>query len=138
MTYKIIQGWELALSLYCFSLLALFKKSAKSNSIHMIGGFALFKSVSLQIRSFHHAFPFSYLKQKSKLLLIAFLALCKRGNRSRCSFKNSEESNSLLSLFTKRVKKTSDSHKKPKSEFPTLKKSCQNKDILKIKKYYLF
>ena len=69
---------------------------------------------------------------------MALLALCKGGNRSRHSFKNSDESNLLLLLFQEEQKegftllkeqitlslflsqKTSDSHEKSSSEFPTL------------------
>ena len=83
----------------CNSFLSLFAKRATganiifksdgSNSLFTKEWFTLFKSDSLQMHSFHHAFPFLCPIQKIESLFIALLALLavwKRGNCTRCSF----------------------------------------------------
>ena len=83
-------------------------------------------------------FPFLCPKQKSKLLFIALLALCKRRHSLLPLFEKEWRGQITQMLFTKRetraictlkranctfalmLWKMSDSHEKPKSEFPTL------------------
>ena len=78
---------------------------------------------------FHFLCP----KQKSESLFIALLVLCKRGNCSCRSLQKKNEKSDLLFKYSEslfRSQKTSDSHKKPKSEFPEVVSYCVTRLIL--------
>ena len=60
------------------ALVALFEKSDRSDLHFMKEWFALFKSDSLQIRSFQHAVPLCMPQKESKSLFIVLLSLFKK------------------------------------------------------------
>ena len=85
--------------------------------------FASFKSNSLQICSFHNDFPLCMPKTKEQNALVA---LCKRWHSQQLLLaKRATRSlwKEWITLSRFRSQKTINSHKKPKSEFPTLQKS---------------